>query len=131
MRAAIVAAIATLAFGACASRSASSGEVIEIDIEHSAFRPERIEVAEGTTVTFVITNGDPIPHEFILGDRVVQNVHERGTEAHHGTKPGEVSIPPGETATTTYTFTEPGRLIMGCHLPGHYDYGMRGAVEVK
>ena len=116
--------------GACVP-SAASTEPIEITIEHSRFDPARVTVARGATVTFVIKNADPIAHEFIVGDRAVQDVHEKGTEAHHGTKPGEVSIPAGETRTTTYTFAGPGDLIIGCHLPGHYDYGMRGAVEVR
>jgi len=126
-----VAGVLLAGLASCAPGAASSHEVIEIAIEHSAFRPARIEVARGTTVTFVIRNGDPIAHEFILGDASVQRVHERGTEAHHGSKPGEVSVPSGRTATTTYAFDEPGQLIIGCHLPGHYDYGMRGAVEVR
>jgi len=120
-----------LGLASCAPRAASSHDVIKVEIEHSAFRPATIEVTRGSTVTFVIRNGDPIAHEFILGDRSVQRVHELGTEAHHGSKPGEVSVPAGETATTTYTFEEAGDLVIGCHLPGHYDYGMRGAVEVR
>lgn len=105
-------------------------ERILIDIHHSAFVPETIQVERGTMVTFVIENGDPIDHEFILGDQVVQDRHESGTEPHHGDKPGEVTVPAGETRTTTYEFTEAGTLIFGCHLPGHYGYGMRGVVEV-
>ena len=123
-------AAAALALGAGCVPSAGA-EPIEIGIEHSAFEPGRITVSRGETVTFIIRNGDPIAHEFILGEEEIQDIHENGTEAHHGARPGEVSIPPGATRTTTYTFTEPGELIFGCHLPGHYDYGMRGAVEVK
>ena len=74
----------------------------------------------------MIVNTDPIDHEFILGDERVQLVHEEGTEAHHAPRPGEVSVPAGETVVTTYTFPEAkGSLIFGCHLPGHYDFGMR------
>ena len=123
--------LAALGMGGCATGAAFSHEVIEVGIEHSAFDPAEIEVEAGSTVTFVITNDDPIAHEFILGDTSLQWEHERGTEAHHGSKPGEVSVPAGESATTTYTFGRPGKLIIGCHLPGHYDYGMRGAVEVR
>ena len=47
------------------------------------------------------------------------------------TRPGEISVPANATVTTTYTFEEPGELIYGCHIFGHYDYGMRGAVEVR
>jgi uncharacterized cupredoxin-like copper-binding protein len=32
---------------------------------------------------------------------------------------------------TAYAFREePGSLIFGCHLPGHYAYGMRGLVTI-
>jgi uncharacterized cupredoxin-like copper-binding protein len=36
----------------------------------------------------------------------------------------------GAIAETTFTFEGPGTLIFGCHLPGHYDYGMRGTVRI-
>ena len=121
----------TFAFAACAGPSEPGARRIEIVIEHSAFEPATLEVDEGSTVTFVIENTDPIDHEFILGDEEIQQVHEEGTERHHGARPGEISIPAGATRTTTYTFDEPGRLIYGCHIFGHYDYGMKGAVEVR
>ncbi|MGH2808113.1 MAG: cupredoxin domain-containing protein [Actinomycetota bacterium] len=123
-----VAALSTL--GACAPAPAAATRTITIEIEHSAFQPQTIDVQRGTVVVFVIENTDPIAHEFILGDEAVQDRHEKGTEAHHGAKPGEVSIASGETETTTYEFTESGTLIFGCHLPGHYDYGMRGTVRI-
>jgi uncharacterized cupredoxin-like copper-binding protein len=104
---------------------------IVIDIEHSAFHPEKLQVDAGEKVRFVIVNKDPIDHEFILGDQVLQFIHEKGTESHHGTRPGEVSIAALDTATTTYEFTTAGTLIYGCHIPSHYDYGMRGEVEVR
>jgi uncharacterized cupredoxin-like copper-binding protein len=88
-------------------------------------------VDPGEPVRFEIVNTDPIDHEFILGDAEVQRVHEEGTEAHHAPRPGEVSVPAGETVVTTYTFPETtGSLIFGCHLPGHYAFGMRGTVTV-
>jgi len=115
---------------ACGSANATSSSV-EIGIEHSRFEPSRIVVRAGESVTFVIRNDDPIAHEFIVGDERVQQVHEEGTEAHHDPRPGEVSIAAGETVTTTYAFDEPGELIFGCHLPGHYAYGMRGTIEIQ
>ena len=120
-----------LLVGAACSPGDAEDRVITIDIEHSAFDPDHLEVEEGETVTFVVRNNDPIDHEFIVGDEKVQQVHEEGTETHHGARPGEISIEAGETRTTTYTFDEPGTLIYGCHIFGHYDYGMRGAVEVR
>jgi uncharacterized cupredoxin-like copper-binding protein len=124
-----VAACLLLAASAC-SPDAPSDRTVEVGIRFSRFQPDHFEFPAGTTVTFVVDNEDPIDHEFLIGDEEVQRVHEEGTEAHHGAKPGEISIPAGETRSTTYTFDEPGTLLVGCHLPGHYDFGMNGVIEV-
>jgi uncharacterized cupredoxin-like copper-binding protein len=135
-RAAAVAGLLTLlvAGGSAASGDAAarpSGGVVAITIHHSRFDPGRVAVEPGETVRFVIRNTDPIDHEFILGDEEIQRVHEEGTEAHHAPRPGEVSVPAGATVETTVTFpTAPAELIFGCHLPGHYDFGMRGTVTI-
>jgi uncharacterized cupredoxin-like copper-binding protein len=125
--------VSALAASACASDSGpvDAGEnVVHVKLRDSRFVPDRFEFAVGTTVTFVVENTDPIDHEFIIGDESVQQAHEEGTEAHHGAKPGELSIPIGETRRTTYTFDQPGTLLIGCHLPSHYDFGMRGEITV-
>ncbi len=102
-----------------------------VRIHYSAFDPDAIDVEPGQTVRFVIQNTDPIDHEFIIGDDGVQLAHERGTEAHHPPRPGEVSVPAGETVSTTVTFPSTHQsLIFGCHLPGHYAYGMHGDLNV-
>jgi uncharacterized cupredoxin-like copper-binding protein len=81
-------------------------------------------------VTFVVRNDDPIDHEFLIGDEAAQDLHESGTEAHHGDRPGEISVPAGTTVSTSYTFEEPGTLLFGCHLPQHYAYGMKGVIRI-
>ena len=135
LRAAVAAVALTLLVGAvAASRGAAARAndgTVRITIHYSTFEPADLAVEPGETVRFVIVNTDPIDHEFILGDARVQRVHEKGTEAHHPPRSGEVSVPAGETVVTTYTFPEsPGALIFGCHLPGHYDFGMRGTVTI-
>ena len=115
----------------CSGSPGSPQDEATVVIHHSAFRPEHMSFPVGTTVTFTVRNTDPIDHEFLLGDEQLQLVHEKGTEKHHGARPGEISIPAGETRSTTYTFTSEGTLIYGCHLPGHYAFGMKGTVTVK
>jgi uncharacterized cupredoxin-like copper-binding protein len=105
-------------------------QTVDVGIDYSRFEPEVLRLEAGQEVTFVISNGDPIDHEFILGDQAVQDRHELGTEPHHDSIPTEVSVPAGRTVETTVTFDEPGTLILGCHLPGHYAYGMKAAVLV-
>ena len=131
VRRGLVATIIGLALVACAPASGDVGEeTVHVRLRYSRFQPSTFSFDSGTTVTFVVENADPIDHEFILGDRAVQIAHERGTEAYHPPRPGEMTVPAGETLSTTYTFTQPGDLTLGCHLPGHYAFGMRAVVRV-
>ena len=121
--------VALLASG-CSARAGEGDERVTITIEHSRFEPGHMSFEPGQTVEFVVVNGDPIDHELIIGDEAVQQRHEVGRGHHHGAVPGEISVPAGTTRSTTYTFTDEGRVLFGCHLPGHYDYGMRGTIDV-
>jgi uncharacterized cupredoxin-like copper-binding protein len=103
---------------------------VELGIEHSAFDTDALRVRAGTTVRFVLVNGDPIRHELIVGPPEVHRRHEDGTEAAHPPRPGEVTVDPQQTAATAYAFDEPGFVEFACHLPGHLAYGMVGTVEV-
>ena len=134
-------AVAVLGLGACtgagAGQAGSGGgggggaRTVTLDVRYSRFEPATVRVARGTTVRFVVRNGDPIDHELIVGPPDVQDRHEEGTErAHHGDVPGEVSVPAGATAETTYRFDRPSRVTFACHLPGHLAYGMSGVVIV-
>ena len=126
-----LALLAALGVGTIAAARGDGVRTIELTIHYSRFDTGRIDVHPGERVRFVVHNTDPIDHEFIVGNAQVQLVHERGTERKHGPKPGEISIPALTTAETTYTFPDAtGRLLFGCHLPGHYAYGMRGTVRI-
>src|SRR5207253_2766624 len=111
-----------------------SDRTIEITAHFSHFTPDTFDLAPGTTVKLVIHNLDPIGHELIIGDAGVHERHEKGTEPFHPARPGEVSIPAGTTRATTYTVPATAktgdRIEFGCHLPGHWAYGMRGVATV-
>ena len=122
---------ALVALSSCVAGANETPARIALTIEHSRFDLSELTVERGTTVTFVVRNRDPIDHELIIGDRTVQRRHEVGRDKHHhGEVPGEISVPAGEVRTTTYTFSEPGTTLFGCHLPAHYAYGMRGVIHV-
>ena len=124
---------ATLAGGAALTLGGGDGSArptVVLTAHHSKFNPARIAVEAGTTVRFVVRNDDPIAHELIIGPQEVHDRHEKGTESYHPPKPGEVTIAASEEAATTYTFGAPGVVVFGCHLPGHWTYGMRGEVVV-
>ena len=103
---------------------------VEIAIRYSQFVRSEVTVRAGQPVTFVLHNGDPIDHEWIVGDAQVHERHRTGTEAVHGGRPTEVTVRAGTTATTTVTFDRPGTLLFVCHLPGHEAYGMVGTLRV-
>jgi uncharacterized cupredoxin-like copper-binding protein len=106
---------------------------VTLTAHHSRFTPSTVTVPAGATVRFVVRNLDPIDHELIVGDAEVHRHHRNGRDAHHhGDVPGEISVPAGETASTTWTApTTAGDTAFACHLPGHLGYGMAGVVRVS
>jgi uncharacterized cupredoxin-like copper-binding protein len=103
---------------------------IDVGIDKSHFDIGALRVTEGTTVEFVVHNHDPIDHELIVGTPDVHRAHTNGTELSHPPIPGEVSVAPGQVASTFYEFTEAGSIVYACHLPGHVAYGMQGTIDV-
>jgi uncharacterized cupredoxin-like copper-binding protein len=124
-------AVAVLS-GLAANAVARSNDPIEIaiTIHYSHFEPAVVNVPAGRQITFVITNTDPIDHEWIVGDAAVHARHRTGTEPYHGSRPTEVSIGAGSTVVTTVTFPTAGDQLYICHLPGHEAYGMVGVLSI-
>jgi uncharacterized cupredoxin-like copper-binding protein len=115
---------------ACGGGQRSNLRTVDLTAHFSRYSMSSIHVRSGTVVAFVVHNHDPIDHELIVGDQGVQDRHEKGTEAKHGARPGEITVVAEGTATTMYRFDHPGTLYFGCHLPGHWDYGMHGTITV-
>lgn len=116
--------------GAWVQLSARADATVAIEIHYSHYEPSAVTVPLGVPITFTIHNGDPIDHEWIVGDEATHLRHATGTEPHHGSRPTEVSIDALSTVTTTLTFSSPGTFRYVCHLPGHEAYGMVGTVIV-
>jgi uncharacterized cupredoxin-like copper-binding protein len=122
-------ALAT-ALGASAVARSNDPLVIPITIHFSHYEPSSVTVPVGRAVTFVITNTDPIDHEWIVGDAALHQRHRAGTEPVHNVRPTEITIPALSERRTTVTFAAPGALQFICHLPGHEAYGMVGTVTI-
>jgi uncharacterized cupredoxin-like copper-binding protein len=126
-RATLLAVLLGAAAGSCGP---AGPRTVELTVRHSAFEPAVVEAEPGDAIRFVVRNLDPIDHELIVGPMPIQRRHEVGrNEHHHGSVPGEISVPGGATRVTTYTVGA-GPVPFGCHLPGHWAYGMRGVVRV-
>ena len=118
-----VAAALLLAVAAATGCVAAKEQTVTIAIHYSAFDPPALSVPAGVPITFVLVNEDPIDHEWLIGDEAFHARHRAGTEAVHGDRPNEISLPPFSVKTTTLTFI--------CHFPQHEAYGMVGVVMVK
>jgi uncharacterized cupredoxin-like copper-binding protein len=121
------------------------------------FSPAHLEVESGETVHLVFDNEGEATHDAVIGDEAAQATHEaemRAAEASdssnaaesshdpaagmdHGSggeggeaEEGAVTLEPGESGEITHTFAAGDELIIGCHEPGHYEAGMKIAVEV-
>ncbi len=124
------------AYGEPADASAAD-RTIEVAVDNEfAFEPAEYEVAAGEVVTFRITNAGDIEHEFVLGDehaqqRMAEEMGESDGHAHSGEMTNAVTIHPGEQAELTWRFPDHATTVLvGCHVPGHYEAGMRGSVTV-
>jgi uncharacterized cupredoxin-like copper-binding protein len=127
---ALLAGVGGVAMVAAAVGDALDPVTVEIEVHYSRFAPSVIEVPAGRPVTFLITNTDPIDHEWIVGDAALHERHRTGTEPIHDTRATEVSLDAGTTRRTVVTFDEPGTFTFICHLPGHEAYGMTGTLVV-
>lgn len=109
--------------------------VVEIQmLDELRFDPSEVEVRAGETVTFQVTNAGQLPHDFTLGDEATQAEHEaemaESGMAAHG-EPNVLTLQSGEQGELTWRFTNPGSILYGCHVPGHYEAGMVGTLTTS
>ncbi|VTU31330.1 plastocyanin [Variovorax sp. SRS16] len=97
------------------------------------FTPANINVRQGETVRFVITNSGKLKHELMLGTEKELKEHyelmKKNPEMEHD-DPNQVSLAPGTKGDIVWQFTKAGEVDFACLQPGHYDAGMKGAVNV-
>jgi uncharacterized cupredoxin-like copper-binding protein len=135
----LVAVIAT----ACTDRSEpavpavdSDQRIIEITMTDNAFSPDHITVDEGEQVRFRFHNDGKQIHEAYIGSKGDQDAHhaEMRSDGHGGHARGDggaaITLDPGESGEIDRRFDEAGEIVIGCHLPGHYESGMAATVEV-
>ena len=142
-----------LAFGAASCGSSSSGgygkagdaaqasRTVDVHIRPTKqYEPPSISVKPGETVTFKVINDDAgAVHEFVLGDKKVQDDYEKEMKAM-GTSQMKMAdrsnlrnIDPGQSEEITWTFPSKtgAAVIYGSHEPGDYDGGLKGTITVS
>ena len=120
-----------------------------------AFEPTALSIRAGETVKFVFTNEGAAEHEATFGDEAEQEEHATAMreaegmdmdEAEEGHGDDEATddghdeqdeiaplvLEPGASGEVVVTFDDPEVMstIIGCHIPGHWEAGMRMDVSV-
>lgn len=93
-----------------------------------------IQAKPGETIRFVVTNAGKIKHEFAIGTREEQLEHAEMMASMPDMKHEEgnvISLEAGETRELIWQFGKAGAVEIACHLPGHYEAGMKAKVNVK
>ena len=114
--------------------AARATRTINIDMtDNMRFTPADIGVKQGETVRFVIRNSGQLKHELVLGTEKKLREHDeamkKNPEMEHA-DPNMVTLAPGQRGEIVWQFTQAGKVDFACLQPGHYDAGMKGAVNV-
>jgi len=143
--------VAVTALGACEAGpppptppvvAGSSGAPREVNLiaKDYEFVPATLDLVPGETILLHVINGGLEIHEAIIGDDAVQDAWERAEAAVAGAPPGPtplVNVPAdvaglrivvrsGERVDVVWTVPagDAARLVVGCHIPGHWERGM-------
>jgi uncharacterized cupredoxin-like copper-binding protein len=121
---------------------------VNVVLKDWVFLPDPVDVAPGETVLLHVVNGGLEIHELVIGDEAVQDAWEAAESAAANPPPGPtplVTVPAGEEGIRIVvpsgqrldvTWTVPASpaaidaLVLGCHIPGHWDKGMRAELRV-
>ncbi len=99
------------------------------------FTPDTLQILAGETIRFVVRNEGRVPHELVLGTSSDIREHaeamKKGGNDHHAHASGvSIELKAGESGELVVHFPHEVVLEMACLVPGHYEAGMRGTVQV-
>lgn len=97
------------------------------------FKPEKIDVKLGETIRFEIKNSGKLMHEMVIGTKSVLDKHAEMMIKHPNMEHDEpymAHVSPGKRADLIWTFNRAGKFQFACLVPGHFEAGMIGEIEV-
>lgn len=114
--------------------ASKAARTVNVDMsDRMRFTPATLAVRQGETIRFVVRNSGAIKHEFVLGTEKELKEHyelmKKFPEMEHS-DPNMVTVAPGKTGEVVWQFTRSGKVDFACLQPGHYEAGMKGAVNV-
>ena len=104
----------------------------ETDDGDMIFEPASLAFMQGETIRFNVTNAGELEHEFVL-DTVEGNAKHKemmaAMEMEHD-DPNALTLDPGQSGEVIWAFSNAGTFEFACLIPGHYESGMHGPIEV-
>jgi uncharacterized cupredoxin-like copper-binding protein len=101
--------------------------------DNMRFSPEVISLKQGDTVRLVVKNGGKMLHELVIGTKQELDEHAelmaKFPNMEHD-EPYMTHVAPGRKGEVIWTFNRPGEFMFACLIPGHYQAGMVGRVNV-
>lgn len=96
--------------------------------------PNRIDVAKGEQIRFVLENTGDTDHEFLLATTEENLKHAKemakNPDMEHD-EPNGKRLAPKKTAEIVWKFSKAGEFEYGCLIPGHREAGMIGNIVVR
>ncbi len=108
-------------------------EMSETDDGKMLFSPNAVTVAKGDTIRFALVNTGEGDHEFVLDEHAKimehKEIMEKFPEMEHD-DPNAIRLEPGKSGDIIWKFTNGGEFHFACLMPGHYESGMHGKINV-
>ena len=103
--------------------------------DHMRFTPSSIDIQVGETIRFVVHNAGKTAHEMVLGSDEDIRAHAQAMQqsqdhAHNPASAAALSVAAGQTGELVVSFPKAQSLQMACLIPGHYEAGMRGRIQI-
>lgn len=139
-------ALAALVAAGCTNSDDSGtasmpGIVVKITMLDNKYEPSEVTVPKGREITFEFTNKGSLTHEALIGDEEAQIYHAQEMSStstatsdmegmHHSGAVSAITVKPGMSGEIITTFDTSGSFLIGCHVPLHYEQGMKAKVSV-
>ena len=131
------AVVVLLALLAGCGGTAGSNQPVDVQVTATdfAFQSSLTTFKVGVPYHFVVVNKGKVPHEFMIVKPIPAGQMDMEQMDNLALAHIEADdLQPGQTATVDYTFKQAypeGTMEFACHLPGHYEAGMKLPIIVK
>lgn len=113
---------------------AKVSRTVEVAMSEMRFAPDRIKVKAGETIRFFVRNNGNLPHELVIGPAEELKEHAAMMRTQPDMKHADAStaaVGPGKVGGLVWQFDKPGTIDFACLVPGHFEAGMVGRIEVE